>query len=167
MRRLARVLVAATSLLAALVIPSHFERAEAAPGSAHADAAFVQRMLFETPLRLFARAASQRIGPDGRGGDTWFDWTTDFCSAPLLGDTGRTFDFTESCRRHDFGYRNTKLLEARYRTGAWNHTSRQRIDQQFLADMLTHCRSRFIIDRPPCMTWAYMYYGAVRAAGGP
>ena len=167
MRRLARVLVAATSLLAALVISSPFEQAEASPVSMRADTAFVQRMLFETSLRSFSRAAAQRVGPDGRNGDTWFDWTTDFCSAPLLGDTGRTFDFTEPCRRHDFGYRNTKLLDARYASGAWNHTSRKRIDQQFLADMLTHCRSRSIIDRPPCMTWAYTYYGAVRMAGGP
>jgi hypothetical protein len=167
MRRLAHVLVAATSMLAALVIPSPVAPAEAVPGSARADAAFVQQMLFETPLRTFTRDAAQRVGPDGRIGDTWFDWTTDLCSAPLLGNSGRTFDFTEPCRRHDFGYRNTKLLEARYRNGAWSHASRKRIDQQLLADMLGHCRSRWIIDRPSCMTWAYTYYGAVRVAGGP
>jgi hypothetical protein len=167
MWRLARVLVAATSVLAALVIPPPRISAEASPGSAGTDTAFVQRMLFATPLRSFSRAAVQHTGPDGRSGDTWFDWSTDLCSAPLVGNTGRTFDFTEPCRRHDFGYRNTQLLDDRYAGGAWNHSSRKRIDQQFLADMLAHCRSRSIIDRPPCMGWAYTYYGAVRVAGGP
>ena len=167
MRRLAHVLVAATSMLAVLVIPIRYAPAHAAPGSARADAAFVQRMLFDTSMRAFTRTATQRNGPDGRGGDTWFDWNTDFCSAPLLGNTGRTFDFTEPCRRHDFGYRNTKLLDARYGSGAWGHAARRRIDQQFLADMLNHCRSRSIVERPSCMGWAYTYYGAVRVAGGP
>jgi hypothetical protein len=167
MWRFARVLVAATSMLAALLIPSLSPPATASPGSPTADASFVHRMVFESTLRTFSRAAALHIGPDGRGGDAWFDWSTDLCSAPLLGNSGRTFDFTEPCRRHDFGYRNTKLLDARYGTGAWNHAARKRIDQQFLADMLAHCRARWIVDRPSCMTWAYAYYGAVRVAGGP
>lgn len=167
MWRLARVLVAATSVLAALVIASPRHVVQASPGTAGTDTAFVQRMLFATSLRSFSSAAFQHTGPDGRSGDTWFDWSTDLCSAPLVGNTGRTFDFTEPCRRHDFGYRNTKLLDERYAAGAWNHVARKRIDQQFLADTLAHCRSRSIIDRPSCMGWAYTYYGAVRVAGGP
>jgi hypothetical protein len=127
----------------------------------------VRHLLFEMPLREFTRTAATRTGPGGHDGDAWFDWSTDFCSAPLLGNTGRTFDFTEPCRRHDFGYRNTKLLDQRYGNRFWNHAARKRIDRQFLADMLAHCRSRSIIDRPPCMSWAYTYYGAVRVAGGP
>ncbi len=38
------------------------------------------------------------------------DWTTDGCSAPVVGGQGRSFNFTQACVRHDFGYRNTKKL---------------------------------------------------------
>lgn len=185
MRRLARVLVAVTSVLTALAIsplvPGSGLNDRLIPdvlaveqviagggGSANADTAFVQRMLFDTPMRSFTRAATSHIGPDGRSGDGWFDWSTDLCSAPLVGNSGRSFDFTEPCRRHDFGYRNTKLFDQRYGAGrAWNSAARKQIDRQFLTDMLAHCSARWIIDRPPCMSWAYTYYGAVRVAGGP
>ena len=112
--------------------------------------------------------AKNRIGPDGGSGDSWFDWSTDFCSAPLVGNTGRSFNFTEPCRRHDFGYRNTKLLDQRYGEGRyWNGESRRRVDQQFLADMKASCRARSVLLLPTCMSWAYTFYGAVRTFGGP
>jgi hypothetical protein len=101
------------------------------------------------------------------GADPWFDWSTDFCSAPLIGNTGRSFNFTNSCRRHDFGYRNLQLLDHRYGTHGWNGTSRRRVDQQFLADMQSHCRARPWYDEPPCFAWAAAFYSAVRVAGGP
>jgi hypothetical protein len=171
MRHLARVLVAVTSVLTAVSILDPDVAATAwasGGGTAAADQAFVERMEFATPLGAFSDAARHRTGPDGRSGDGWFDWSTDLCSAPLVGNTGRTFNFTEPCRRHDFGYRNSKLLDHRYGAGRyWNGTARKRIDQQFLADMLSHCASRRVIDRPTCMSWAYTFYGAVRVAGGP
>jgi len=171
MRQLARVLVAVTSVLTAVSIldPDVAAPAWASGGGTVAvDQAFVEQMQFATPLGAFSDAARRHVGPDGRSGDSWFDWSTDLCSAPLIGNTGRTFNFTEPCRRHDFGYRNSKLLDRRYGAGRyWNSTARKRIDQQFLADMLGHCASRRIIDRPPCMSWAYTFYGAVRVAGGP
>lgn len=171
MRLRARVLVAVTSILTALftaaIQPAH-QAAAGGGGTPEADMAFVEQMLFATPLKTFASDAKNRVGPDGAGGDTWFDWSTDFCSAPLVGNTGRSFNFTEPCRRHDFGYRNTKLLDERYGAGAyWNGTIRKRIDQQFLADMKASCRARSVLLLPTCMSWAYTFYGAVRTFGGP
>lgn len=179
MRHLARVLVAVTSMLTAMstsILPLSVGAGPAigsatawaaGGGSAEADRAFVERMQFATSLAAFSDAARRRVGPDGRAADAWFDWSTDYCSAPLVGNTGRSFNFTEPCRRHDFGYRNAKLLDRRYGAGRyWNSSTRKRTDQQFLADMLDHCSTRWIFDRPSCVAWAYTYYGAVRAAGG-
>ena len=171
MRRNARVLVAVTSILTALftaAIRSAGPAEATGGGTPAADTAFVQQMLFATPLKAFTADAKNQTGPDGVGGDTWFDWSTDFCSAPLVGNTGRSFNFTDPCRRHDFGYRNTKLLDDRYGDGAyWNGDSRKRIDQQFLADMKGSCRARSVLLLPTCMSWAYTFYGAVRTFGGP
>ena len=148
------VLVAVTSLLT-VVSP-----ALAGP-SANSDWAFVSRMAFSVPLSTFSAARTT--------GDPWFDWTTDGCSAPLIGDTGLSFDFRESCVRHDFGYRNLKLLETRYGSGHryWNATNRKRVDQQFLKDMKAHCRGRALPLRPACNWWADVFFRAVRVAGGP
>ena len=106
MRHVLRVFVAVTTVLTVA--------SPASAGSVHsalADQAFVERMLYSTPMSGFVAAV---------GSDTWFDWSTDFCSAPLVGNTGRTFNFTNSCRRHDFGYRNLQLLDRRYGAGHWN-----------------------------------------------
>ncbi len=148
------VLVAVTSLLT-VVSPAH------AGPSATSDWAFVSRMAFSVPLSTFTATRAH--------GDSWFDWSTDGCSAPLVGDTGRSFDFREACIRHDFGYRNLRLLESRYGSGRtyWNATNRKRVDQQFLNDMKAHCRGRAFTLRPTCNLWADIYFRAVRIAGGP
>jgi hypothetical protein len=166
MGRFARVLVAVTSLLTVVHLPA---TAAAADGDAAADAAYVQHLLFEVSLSHFTGSAQARIGRHGGAGDTWFDWSTDLCSAPLVGNTGRSFNFTEACRRHDFGYRNAQLLERRYggRGMYWNAFTRKRIDRQLLNDAKEHCATRWLFDRPSCYTWAYTFYGAVRVAGGP
>ena len=106
MRHVLRVLVAVTIMLTVA--------SPASAGSVHsasADQAFVERMLYATPMSTFVAAV---------GSDPWFDWSTDFCSAPLVGNTGRSFNFTNACRRHDFGYRNLQLLDRRYGAGHWN-----------------------------------------------
>ena len=148
------VLVAVTSLLT-VVSPALAGR------SATSDWAFVSRMAFSVSLPAFSAARAT--------GDLWFDWTTDGCSAPLIGDTGLSFDFRESCVRHDFGYRNLRLLESRYGTGRtyWNATNRKRVDQQFWKDMKAHCRGRALPLRPSCNAWAETFFRAVRIAGGP
>jgi hypothetical protein len=125
--------------------------------SAAADQAFVDQMMYATSMSGFIAAV---------GSDLWFDWSTDYCSAPLVGNTGRSFNFTKPCRRHDFGYRNLHLIEARYGADAWNSTSRFRVDRQFLTDMRNHCNLRPWYDRPTCLAWAETFYAAVRVAGG-
>lgn len=158
-----RVLVAVTIVLTALS-PAH-------PGSAAShtpsgDLAFVEHHLYVLPIGAFIGAADRGVSP---AGDRWYDWSTDGCSAPRVGDTGRSFDFRAPCRRHDFGYRNLRLLEHRWGTGTtfWNRSARERVDRQFLADMRAHCHVRRWFDRPTCLAWANVYFAAVRVAGGP
>ena len=153
MRHVLGMLVAVTSVLTVA------SPASAGPvHSASADQAFIERMLYATPISGFIAAV---------GSDTWFDWTTDFCSAPLIGSTGRSFNFTNACRRHDFGYRNLQLLDRRYGGGHWIGSTRRSVDQQFLADMKRHCWARPWYDEPTCLAWAETFYVAVRVAGGP
>lgn len=153
-----RALVAVASVLTAL---SPAPTGSAAEHTADGDRATVERLVHATPMRSFIDASST--------GDPWFDWSTDGCSAPLVGNTGRSFDFTRSCARHDFAYRNLRLLERRYGTGGtyWNHAARLRADRRFLADMRAHCDARPWWDEPTCHSWAMVFYGAVRVAGGP
>lgn len=89
------------------------------------------------------------------------DWTTDGCTAPIVGSTGRSFDFRRACIRHDFGYRNYKRL------GVFDATSRLALDERFRADMDESCAPRRRTRKVRCMAWAALYYAAVRAGGGP
>ena len=139
----------------------------------------VEVLMFQTPLTSFV---SMSRSP--RGVDESLDWSTDQCSAPLVGSTGRSFDFTAACLRHDFGYRNYKLLDQRFNCpnrptngtcadGTWNYgrwwnaSNRARLDAQFKKDLFGHCASRPVWDRPTCRAWATTFHKAVRAFGGP
>lgn len=128
--------------------------------SATVDVAYVDQVMYATPLKDFEASAGQ--------GDAWYDWSTDACSAPLVGNTGRSFNFTVSCERHDFGYRNARLLELRYGSGHtyWNSATRSAVDSQFLRDLRAHCHSRSVFLRPTCYAWAQTFYTTVRLAGG-
>ena len=153
------VLVAVTSFLTVLS-PAHAAPRPTAIHTAAIDSAYVQRMMFGLSLRDFLFNASV--------GDSWFDWSTDYCSAPLVGSTGLSFDFRNSCRRHDFGYRNLKLLDRWYGAGRfWNAANRERVDRQFLVDMRNHCALRAWWLRSSCLRWADTFYAAVRWLGGP
>jgi hypothetical protein len=154
------VLVAVTSVLT-VVSPAHAGHQPSAAHTAAGDWAYVQQELYWLSLPRFIAARAV--------GDRWFDWSSDGCSAPLVGDTGLSFNFRDPCRRHDFGYRNLRLLERRYAAGDgyWNGTNRLLVDRQFLADMKAHCRTRALTLRVQCYGWAQAYYAAVRVAGGP
>jgi hypothetical protein len=178
-RVLLRLLVATTSVLVAdsPVLTGHASLVAHADRFRDpvADLAHVERLLHAVPLAEFVRIVS--------AGDRWFDVSTDWCSAPLVGSTGRSFDFRAPCRRHDFGYRNLQLLDARYScprrppgqvcasTGSpgtyWNTRSRRRVDQRFLDDMRGHCRSRPWHESAACLGWAETFSTAVRTFGGP
>jgi len=92
-------------------------------------------------------------------GDARLDFSDDNCSAPVVGSTGFSFDFTTACERHDFGYRNYKSL------GLFDE-EKGRVDQRFLADMLGHCVGRGFILRGQCRRWAYVFYAGVAGFGG-
>jgi hypothetical protein len=172
MRALLHALVAVTSVLTVA--------SPAAAGPSHepsTDLAYVERLMYLTPLDRFVATAATAPDP-------WFDWSNDACSAPLVGSTGRSFDFTAACIRHDFGYRNLKVLDRRYSCTSrpkggvcdparlkpgryWNSASRLRVDLQLRADTRAHCASRRLWDRPTCYAWSETFYRAVRVAGGP
>lgn len=114
----------------------------------------VEQGLFATELADFPAfvRSHRRLHPD-------LDWKTDYCSAPLVGSTGRSFNFRVPCQRHDFGYRNMKRL------GRWNEDLRSRIDDQFRTDMRSTCARRGFTQRFNCFAWAETFYRAVRVWG--
>lgn len=120
--------------------------------------------MFRSSLDAFVETSARRSGEDAS-----FDWSTDFCSAPLVGSTGRSFDFTSACRRHDFAYRNYKRVDSvsAQRGQLWNSGIRHRIDLRFRQDMKNHCAQRSAADKPTCFGWAELFYRMVRVAGGP
>ena len=115
----------------------------------------VEQGLFATELSAFPTfvRSHRRTHPE-------LDWKTDHCSAPLVGSTGRSFNFRVPCQRHDFGYRNMKRL------GQWSEDVRSRIDDQFRSDMRVTCAKRGITQRFNCYAWAETFYRAVRLWGG-
>lgn len=134
-----------------------------------AAATFARRALATRPATEDQRAAVERLRTGSLAAfltaradparDPRLDWSTDGCSAPVTGDRGAFFDFSEACLRHDFGYRNTKRL------GTFAH-DRAQIDARFLKDMQQSCHARALLLRAPCLRWAYVYYAGVRAFGG-
>lgn len=119
-----------------------------------------QQLMFATPLAAFVAIAES-------GRPATLDWTTDHCSAPLVGNTGRSFDFTHACRRHDFAYRNLKMFDRRAPGVWWNPEWRARVDEQFRRDLRGQCASRPLSQRITCRWWAEIFYRAVRTFAGP
>lgn len=117
-----------------------------------------ERLVFRTSLTAFVSVA------DSVERDERLDWSSDGCSAPVVGSSGRSFDFTSACRRHDFAYRNiARLDDGRH----WTSRMRARVDSVFLRDMRTDCASRPRVTRASCRNWASLFYSVVRARGGP
>ena len=96
-----------------------------------------------------------RASPDR---DPRLDWSSDECTAPIVGSTGASFDFTEACLRHDFGYRNHRRL------GTFE-SQKAAVDDRFLDDMRDHCAGRPDEERERCGRWARIFYEAVRRFG--
>jgi hypothetical protein len=125
--------------------------AEAAPEQPAQPVALVDRYLAANLEEFLAYRAS----PDR---DPRLDWSTDYCSAPLVGSSGASFDFTQACLRHDFGYRNYDRL------GLFAGR-KEYVDDRFLADMRDHCAERPEEDRDRCLAWARVFYEAVHRLG--
>ena len=144
------MLVAATSVLAANSAPP-----DPAPNRFSAETAIITHLLFDLDLKTFTRQYASL-----RRTNKTLDWTSDGCSAPLIGDSGRSFDFRWPCVRHDFGYRNFKSHDL------FNDETRLRIDDKFRQDLDESCRPRMRSFKVRCLAWAEIYYSAVRAMGG-
>ena len=115
----------------------------------------VERGVFSTELTSFPSFVREN-----RREFRELNWSTDYCSAPLVGNTGRSFNFRTPCQRHDFAYRNMKLL------GTLTEANRKRVDEQFLSDMRATCAPRGISQRFNCYAWAETFFAAVRTFGG-
>jgi hypothetical protein len=85
-----------------------------------------------------------------------FDWSTDYCSDSP--DQPLGFDFRMPCWRHDFGYRNYKLV------GAFP-ANKSHIDDSFYFDLKAKCATYNVFVRPACYSLAWTYYQAVKAFG--
>ncbi|MEV0903051.1 phospholipase [Actinoplanes sp. NPDC049802] len=89
--------------------------------------------------------------------DRWasyrFDWSTDLCTGAPEAPFG--FDFSDACRRHDFGYRN-------YRDAGAFADHKTRLDEAFRVDLRRVCDARPLAAQPPCNAIAFTYHQAVK-----
>jgi hypothetical protein len=85
-----------------------------------------------------------------------FDWSTDYCSSSPDNPLG--FNFSLSCYRHDFGYRNYKAM------GQFS-ANKSRLDSAFYADLKRVCATYNAVVRPACYSLAWTYYQAVSVFG--
>ena len=118
----------------------------------------IETFVFRTPLATFISTANSSTR------DARLDWSSDGCSAPIIESTGRTFDFRNACRRHDFGYRNYSRLDNGTK---WTSALRARVDAVFLKDMHADCARRPRVVRASCTLWAQTFYRFVRTYAGP
>ena len=116
-----------------------------------------ESLVFNKSLKSFIATA------EANARDKRLDWSSDGCSAPIIGSTGRTFNFYNACRRHDFAYRNFARLD---KGKWWTETLRARVDAVFKKDMSLDCATRSLVDKRSCMTWMSIFYEAVRAYAG-
>ena len=143
------------SFMCSLVVAAGLSVTPLPPPSAQTVA---ENLLFRTSLPVFVAIA------DTATHDVRLDWSTDGCSAPIVQSTGRSFDFYNACRRHDFGYRNM----SRFKNGrVWNEALRLRIDGQFRKDARASCTSKLRLTKMQCLAWAETYFRAVRSFGAP
>lgn len=119
------------------------------------DAAVVEHLTFATDLDGFMRERSAR-----RRRHSHLDWETDGCSAPVVGSTGRSFNFRTACIRHDFAYRNFGRL------GLLDAATRARVDEVFRLDLMSTCLRKPTSLRIRCLAWSEVFFAAVRAVGG-
>ena len=115
----------------------------------------VSYVVFDLDLATFSREkfSLKRAFPS-------LDWTTDGCSAPVVGNEGRSFNFTQACTRHDFGYRNTKRLSQ------FTESVRAKLDEQFHRDLESSCATQVRTRKIRCLMWAETFFIAVRSTGG-
>ena len=148
------MLVAVTSVLPAQLPPVALTITQPNPALSDIDA--MRHIEFDLDIVTFTR---QRFSL--RRQYPTLDWTSDGCSAPIVGSEGRSFNFRAACNRHDFGYRNFKAL------AIFDTSTRRLIDEQLRRDMIAYCSSQRRTFKVRCIAWSEIFYKMVRAAGGP
>lgn len=133
-------------------------------GPGRADAALYPADLRQSTYWTYANDVPSHYAR--RGYDTRLDYNTDGCSAQWLTVLSPwVVRFTESCIRHDFGYRNFGGARGA-RIGTKNQSVRAWIDAGFLYDMKTSCTTVSWTVRWSCNQHADLFYNAVRLGGG-
>lgn len=112
--------------------------------------AATDNLLFSVTMSTFqsARAAQNPSG---------CIWTSDNCSSSPDNPFG--FNFTPSCQRHDFGYRNSKAQ------GRFTAQQKLAIDDNFKKDLRDACVPEGAVAEASCKALAEVYYRAVRTFG--
>lgn len=87
-------------------------------------AAATDKLLFQDSISTFIAAKNAK-------NPACFDWNDDGCSCSP--DELGQFDFLPPCKRHDFGYRNTK------KQGRFNAAMKERIDSNLKTDLYNVC----------------------------
>ncbi|NDG10789.1 MAG: hypothetical protein EB111_02920 [Actinobacteria bacterium] len=130
------------------------------PGSP--DVAVLDRLVFSTPLQQFRieRSRAKRL-------HRWIITATDGCTAPLIGSSGKSFDFRVACERHDLAYANYSTLSRMNLGVEWDAALRARVDDQFQRDLQESCLRRRHSERLRCDAWVVVFFHAVRLAAGP
>ena len=93
-------------------------------------------------------------------GLNWANWSSDQCSAPLIGNG--PFNFINPCLRHDFGYRNLKRVESTFGRNVWERLNKGNADTRFGSDLDRRCDAFPYYDYPLCQASAAGYEKAVR-----
>lgn len=126
------------------------------------DRGIVDRLVFDTPLKRFRieRTRAKRI-------HRWLITSTDGCSAPIVGSSGRSFNFRVACERHDLAYANYSVLSRLSLGVEWNASLRAKVDDRFQRDLQETCSKRRHSERLRCDAWAVVFFHAVRLAAGP
>ncbi|MFZ9076123.1 MAG: phospholipase A2 [Ilumatobacteraceae bacterium] len=126
------------------------------------DRGIVDRLVFDTPLKRFRieRTRAKRI-------HRWLITSTDGCSAPIVGSSGRSFNFRLACERHDLAYANYSVLSRLSLGVEWNASLRAKVDDRFQRDLQDTCSKRRHSERLRCDAWAVLFFHAVRLAAGP
>ncbi|MGA0131606.1 MAG: phospholipase A2 [Ilumatobacteraceae bacterium] len=126
------------------------------------DRAVVDRLVFDTPLKRFRieRTRAKRM-------HRWLITSTDGCSAPIVGSSGRSFNFRLACERHDLAYANYSVLSRLSLGVEWNASLRAKVDDRFQRDLQDTCSKRRHSERLRCDAWAVLFFHAVRLAAGP
>ena len=163
MRRLVACLVAALLSTTAVDGSTALSALDASSTNASPpDRAVVDRLVFEVSLARF-RVERSRAKRTQR----WLITSTDGCSAPLVGSTGKSFDFRLACERHDLAYANYPALARVDSAVTWDAALRARVDDQFQRDLQESCLRRRHSERLRCDAWVVVFFHAVRLAAGP